>query len=248
MSDHLPLIYGHRGVRFSAPENTMAAFRAAREAGADGVECDVSRCKTGEIMIMHDDTLNRTTNGKGALREHTFSELRQLDAGSWLSPSFSGEKLPALKELLDFAGSTLRINIEIKGMDKDDDGIERDIARMLRERHLQESIIISSFNPRALERMHAADQGLACALLYAREWPVHPDLDTALMQLHLRALHPEFRMVDGEYIKWAHSRKYLVNVWTVDEPEDMLKMIELGVDGIITDNPALLVKLLEGRR
>ncbi|MCE5259562.1 MAG: glycerophosphodiester phosphodiesterase [Chloroflexi bacterium] len=243
-----PLIYAHRGARDVAPENTLAAFKAAVSAQADGVECDVSRCATGEIVILHDDRLDRTTNGVGLLSQIAFQALRQLDAGAWFAPEFTGERLPTLEELLNLAGNSLRLNIEIKGMSEQDDGLEVEIAGLLRQHGQQDSTIISSFNPFALRRMHTADPEIGCALLYTQDSPIYPLLPAVIDKLTLKALHPEFSLVDEAYVTRAHKRGYLVNVWTVNEQDDMLRMINLGVDGIITDHPALLRKLLVARR
>lgn len=243
-----PLVYAHRGARDVAPENTLAAFRAAVQAGADGVECDVSRCATGEIVILHDETLDRTTNGRGLLAQTPYQVLRELDAGVWFSPRYAGEKLPLLIELLDFAGSSLRLNIEIKGTGERDDGLEAEIARLLTARGQIPTTIISSFNPWALKRMNAADPAIACALLYSSDSPTYPLVPALIDRLHLRALHPEYTLVDEEYISWAHHLGYSINVWTVNKQEDMLRMIQLGVDGIITDHPALLRSLLDERK
>lgn len=241
---NLPLVYAHRGARDLAPENTLAAFRAAIQAGADGIECDITRCASGEIVVIHDDTLDRTTNGSGKVLDTTFTALRKLDAGAWFSSVYAGERIPILAEVLDLAQNSLQINIEIKGMDSQDDGVEVEVATMLRQRRMQDAVIISSFNPWALKRMHHAAAELKCALLYTRESPLNSAPEWSLPLLHFQAVHPEFSMVDQDYVSWAHNEGYLVNVWTVNEPADMEKMIGLGVDGIITDHPAVLRRLL----
>lgn len=243
----LPLIYAHRGARDVAPENTLAAFRAAIQAGADGVECDITRCASGEIVVIHDDTLDHTTNGSGKILDTTFTALRKLDAGAWFADTFAGECIPTLAELLDLAQNTLQVNIEIKGMDSQDDGVEAEVAAMLRQRKMQDAVIISSFNPWALKRMRQAAIELRCALLYTRESPLNSAPEWSLPLLPLQAVHPEYIMVDQDYVDWAHNEGYLVNVWTVNEPANMEEMIRLGVDGIITDHPALLHRLLVNR-
>ncbi|MHB1354491.1 MAG: glycerophosphodiester phosphodiesterase [Anaerolineae bacterium] len=240
----LTLIYAHRGARDIAPENTLVAFRAAIAAGADGVECDITRCATGEIVIIHDDTLDRTTDGSGKVLDTPFTDLRKLDAGAWFAKAFAKEHIPTLDELLDLAQNLIKVNIEIKGMSTQDDGIEAEVAEMVRQRAMQDSVIISSFNPWALKRMYQAAPELCCALLYTHGSPVNSALEWALPSLHLQAVHPVYTMVDQDYVDWAHKQGYLVNVWTVNELADMEKMIRLGVDGIITDHPALLRRLV----
>jgi glycerophosphoryl diester phosphodiesterase len=240
----IPLIYAHRGARDAAPENTLAAFRAAIQAGAEGIECDITHCATGEIVVIHDDTLERTTNGRGRVVDTSFTTLRSLDAGAWYAASFAGEQIPTLNEVLELAKGTLQLNIEIKGMDTHDDGIEVEVAEMLRQMDVQDSVIISSFNPWALLRMKRAAAEVRCALLITRESPVNSTPEWTTSLLPIQALHPEHTMVDQDYVDWAHKQGYLVNVWTVNQVAAMLEMIRLGVDGIITDHPAVLRRLL----
>lgn len=247
VSEHgKPLVWAHRGACDVAPENTLAAFDAAVVAGADGIELDVTRCATGEVVILHDDTLDRTTNGSGRVEALSFDALRRLDAGSWFAPQFAGERIPTLDEALELAGQRLLVNIEIKSVRPlASTGIEELVAASVRARGLQERVIISSFNPAILRRMCRLAPELARALLYA------PDLPIVLARAWLRpwvqprALHPLFSMVDADYMAWARRKGYRVNVWTVNEESDMAALIGLGVDGIITNHPRRLRELLD---
>jgi glycerophosphoryl diester phosphodiesterase len=233
-----PIVMAHRGARAVAPENTLAAFEAAAALQADGVELDVTRCATGEIVVMHDDTVDRTTNGSGPVATLPFYALRELDAGAWFDARFAGQQVPLLSEVLDLVGDTeMRVNIEIKGQARRGDGIEEEIAELVRQRHQTGQIIISSFNPSALWRMRRAAPELPGALLYAADMPLHLAKGWARYLVHPGALHPHFSMVDAAYVGWAHSRGYRVNPWTVNEPDDIARMIEVGVDGIIGDYP-----------
>lgn len=242
---HRPLNIAHRGARDVAPENTLAAFQAALEAGADGIELDVTRCATGEIVVLHDDTVDRTTDGTGPVSALAFGALRELDAGAWFSARYAGERIPTLAEVLDAVGGRLRINIEIKGRAWRGDGIEAEIAEMVRARGLASSVIISSFNPWALARMKRAAPSLACALLYA-SLTAHLDLGPSLAHhlLRVEAVHPHLRLVTPFYIARAQRHGLRVNVWTVNEEAEMRRLTALGVDGIITDHPALLRQVL----
>ena len=246
-----PLVIAHRGARDIAPENTMAAFRAAMDVGADGIELDIVRCATGEIVVLHDDSVDRTTDGSGLVREIPFSALHELDAGGWFSSDYAGERIPLLQEVLDWVPPHFRINIEIKGANMRGDGLEREVAEMLRARELCDQAIISSFNPMALWRMRKTAVELKRGLLYARGMPIH--LARAWSRWFLRpdALHPQAAMVDDRYMRWARRHGYHVNVWTVNEEAEMHRMIDLGADArsagpsaIITDHPDKLRKLL----
>ena len=242
--DDRPLVIAHRGANDVAPENTLAAFQAAIDADADGIELDVTRCATGEIVVIHDSTVDRTTNGSGPVERMPFFALRELDAGSWFGAEFADQRIPLLREVLDLAGHRLRINIEIKGKNRRSEGIEEEIAEMIRAHDLEKEVISSSFNPKALMRMERAAPELQRGLLYApglpsllvRAWPrplVGPD-----------ALHPYYSIVNDRYMRRARRRGYHVNVWTVNSVTDMHRMIATGVNGIVTDHPARLRGLL----
>jgi len=239
-----PLVIAHRGARDVAPENTLAAFRAALEADADGIELDVSRCLSGEIVVLHDDRLDRTTNGSGPLDKTPFFRLRELDAGAWFAPQFAGERVPLLSEVFDLVGGKLRINIEIKGMDRHGDGIEAEIAEMVLTRGLPSSVVISSFNPWALWRMKRAAPELQRALLYALDMPLALGKAWPRHLLEPVTLHPEWRILSAAYVRRAHAAGHHVNVWTVNDEADLRQVIAWGVDGIITDHPALARGLL----
>ena len=246
-----PLVIGHRGARDIAPENTMAAFRAAIDVGADGIELDIVRCATGEIVVLHDDSVDRTTDGSGLVREIPFSALHELDAGGWFSSDYVGERIPLLQEVLDWLPPYFRINIEIKGANMRGDGIEQEIAEMIRARDLGGQVIISSFNPMTLWRMRRIAPEFKRGLLYASDMPIL--LARAWSRRFIRpdALHPQASMVDENYMRWARRHGYHVNVWTVNETAEMHKMIDLGVDArsagpsaIITDHPGQLRGML----
>ena len=241
---HRPLNIAHRGARDVAPENTLAAFRAAMDAGADGIELDVTRCATGEIVVIHDDTLDRTTDGCGAVGATPLEALRALDAGSWFSPDFAGERVPLLHEVLDLVAGQMRVNIEIKGHRLLGDGTEGDIAEMVLARGMENQVVVSSFNPAALWRMRWAAPGLQRGFLYGTATPIGITRGWAQLLARPQALHPHHTMLRSEDVRRLKARGYRVNAWTVNDAVEMQRMIALGVDGIITDHPAKLSKLL----
>lgn len=240
-----PLVIAHRGAGGSAPENTVAAFAAARGAGADGIELDVMRCASGEIVVIHDATVDRTTNGSGAVSAMPLQALRELDAGAWFAPEFAGERVPLLAGVLDAFGTSLRINIEIKGRALRGDGIEEEIAAMVRARGLQEKVLVSSFNLAALRRMQAAAPGLQRGLLFSSWAAVPLAWAWARCWAGAHALHPSAAGLDAAWVGRARKRGYRVNVWTVNDPEVMRRVVAAGVDGVITDHPARLRAVLE---
>src|SRR4029450_12728715 len=135
-----PLIIGHRGASAHAPENTLAAFRLARQQGADGIDLDVTRCLSGQIVVIHDDTLNRTTNGDGNVNEWALSELLSLDAGK-------GERIPTLDEVFETVGPHLLINVEVKNPTTRNSGVEAAVVEVVRRHNMAGRVLFSCFNP-----------------------------------------------------------------------------------------------------
>jgi glycerophosphoryl diester phosphodiesterase len=239
-----PLNIGHRGASQVAPENTLAAFRAAHEMGADGVELDVSLCADGEVVVIHDNTVDRTTDGQGLVRKLRLESLEGLDAGSWFGPEFAGERIPSLREVMEWAQDGMLLNIELKGVSPRSDGLEHKVIQLIREHQLQGRVNLSSFNPFALRRVKLIDPQLETGLLYS------PDLPLFLRRAWLRpfcrpnALHAHRVLVGDAYMDWARQKGYRVNVWKVDRAEDMAGLISQGVDMIITNRPDVLASVL----
>jgi glycerophosphoryl diester phosphodiesterase len=239
-----PLIWGHRGASDVAPENTLAAFRASVRAGADGIELDVMRCGSGEIVVIHDDTVDRTTNSSGHVGTMSFGTLRMLDAGALFAPDYAGEAIPTLEEVLDAVGHRVRVNIEIKSPERHGAYVETDVVAMVRSRALQDQVIVSSFDPRVLARLKKVDPDMPRALLYDRHGPLVRAPIGGVLLAQPQALHPHWSLVDRSMVQWAHRHDYQVNVWTVDDPQVARQLAEWGVDGIITDHPAALLEAL----
>ncbi len=238
------LNYGHRGAPCAAPENTLAAFQVARELGVDGVELDVRLSRDGEVVVRHDDFLERTTDGHGQVRERTLSELQCLDAGAWFGPQYAGERIPTLRQVLRWSGGEVLLNIELKTQSLRDFALERKVVALVAEHRLESRVIVSSFNPLALRQVKHLNPGLHTGLLYAPGLPLY--LRRAWLRPLARpdTLHPQFRMVDGGYLHWARSSGYGVHVWAPADPKDLRHLIALEVDAIITDRPDLLVEEL----
>jgi len=241
---HRPLILAHRGARLWAPENTMAAFRLAAEMGADGVELDVQLCKDGEAVVIHDPTVDRTTNGNGRVKDLTLAELQALDAGGWFAPQFAGERIPTLAQVLHELGPRLVLNIELKSTSPFTDGLEAEVVRLVEDANLAHRVILSSFNPVALWRVRRLNPNLTTGLLYGPHLPL--PLRRRWLQPLARpdALHPRWDTVTEQMVVAAHRRRLAVHPWTCEDPESMRRLIDWGVDAIITVRPDLLRDLL----
>ena len=238
---------GHRGAPEAAPENTLPAFSEAMQLGAHGIELDVLLSKDGEIVVIHDNTLDKTTSGSGLVKDHTLTELKQLDAGSWFDEDFIGTRIPTLQEVIDHLPRTALINIELKGESLATDGLEQAVISTIAENNLFDRVMVSSFNPVSLLRLKLADKRIPVGLIYAPDLPVFLSDGWLIPILRPEALHPRCDMVDEAYMNWARNKGYRVNVWTVNEAAEMKRLLDLGVDGIITDRPDLLLQILEER-
>ncbi len=232
-----PLIYAHRGARCVAPENTLPAFAAALAMGVDGIELDAHLTSDGEIVVIHDFTVEKTTNGHGAVRAMTLHEVRQLDAGSHFDPRFSGTPVPTLDEVFDLVGDRCAVNVEIKSFDlyAAQDPTDAVVA-LIHRRRLAGQVIISSFNPLALLKVRHLDPALSIGLLHGGEMPRwQHDFWTSALQP--QAQHPWHPLIDAAYMAWAQSVGALVNTWTVNDVAEAQRLAALGVNVLMTDVP-----------
>ena len=242
-------VIAHRGASKHAPENTLAAFRKAAGLRSDMVELDVHLSSDGLLVVMHDTALDRTTNGTGALWKRTAEELGSLDAGSWFSPTFGAEGVPALREVFGALLPSIGVNVEVKAAgDGDARGPSELGAALLRELDAYafgRDIIVSSFGYHLLEVIHALRRSLALAFLYATTQD--PELLAARMRSGtIAAIHPLHELVSADLVLHAHSHGLAVNAWTVDSPERMRQLAGIGIDGIITNVPDLARLVLTG--
>jgi glycerophosphoryl diester phosphodiesterase len=239
-----PLVLAHRGASAYAPENTLAAFKLAIEMGADGVELDVTLTQDGIPIVIHDDTVDRTTNGgKGTVKDLTLAQIQQLDA-SYKFDKYRGEKIPTLAQVLQAIAKTHVVNIELKSTTLKTDGIEAATLAVIEETGTANNVIISSFNPFALQRMYALDPKLPRGLLYAPNLPLYLRRAWLRPLAHTTAMHPECSMIDAKYIAWAKSKGLKVNTWTTDDPAEMKRLLNLGVDAIMTNKPDVLRQVI----
>jgi glycerophosphoryl diester phosphodiesterase len=244
----------HRGASAAAPPNTLSAFKRALELGADGVELDVHLSADGVPVVIHDFTVDATTDGSGRVVDMTLAQLEQLDAGSYFDPAFAGERIPTLKQVLEAIGSRLFLNIELKTTSLRDNGLERAVVALIERHstdHRQRSgsrVLLSSFNPISLRRAKRIAPHIPVGLLYAPDLPLPLRRAWLAFLVRHEARHPEHSMVNARYMAWARQRGYQVNTWTVDDPDEMRRLVALGVDGIITNVPDVLRNVLDSQQ
>jgi len=246
----LPVIIGHRGYRARYPENTLASFSAAMAAGADMIELDVTLSGDRKVVVIHDDTLNRTTSGFGPVYQATLQALKRLDAGSWFDSRFAGESLPTLEEVLILAGGKILINIEIKSSAWEsgfpEDAVERQVVDLIIRHDLLNSTLVSSFHAGFLENIGKLPVHPEIAFITDRKAPQNT-LDMC-QRLGVFSWHPHYKSLKKRHIEKAHAQGILIFPYTVNLAEDMLMLVDMGVDGVITDDPGAAISCIAAKR
>jgi glycerophosphoryl diester phosphodiesterase len=239
---HFPVLVAHRGYKAKYPENTWAAFEAALSSGAEMIELDITLSRDRVMVVIHDDTLDRTSNGKGAVSDYSISELQNLDAGSWFDGKFAGERIPALTEVLEKVNRRAAVNIEIKSSAFEEaapeDAIEKQVVALIRKMDLVDYVIISSFETRFLERIAALDPALALGVI---SWePADESTVKTLEKLGAYSWHAWHEILTADQVELMHAANFKVFSFTVNEPEVLRSLTEIGIDGVFTDDgPAL---------
>jgi len=238
-----PLVCAHRGRSGVAPENTLAAFEAAIEIGADFLELDVRRSADGEIVCMHDAAVDRTTDGSGALADLTLAELRALDAGSWKDARYAGERIPLLAEVLAQIAPRLVVDIEIKQR-----GIAPQVVELIRAADALRRVTIVSFDLGDLRIAKDIEPTLACGLITSG-----PDGDSvaAAHTLIASALGAGANFISCHHgavapmlVRECHLAGLALMAWTMDAPEDIARMIDLQADALVSNYPERVLELL----
>jgi len=237
-----PLIIGHRGYPARFPENTLASFEAAILAGCDMIELDVTLTRDRKVVVIHDDTLDRTTNGTGPVRSHRLEEIRRLDAGSWFDPRFAMERVPELGEVLELARNRCLVNIEIKASafeaDSPPDAIEHQVVELVKGSGTMEWVIVSSFDWRLLQRIAAMEHPPALAGI--SNHGANRRMVDWLLALKAFSWHPRFSALTPAQVALVHAANIKVFPWTITTRKEAEKLLAMGVDGLIGNDPEVL--------
>ena len=243
---HRTLSIAHRGASGMAPENTLAAIDRAIKLGVDLVEIDLRVTGDGRLVVIHDSTVDRTTNGHGAVKDITLEEIRKLKAGEWFDPPFSRERVPLLEEVLDLTRKNALLLVEIKAK-----AISGLLVEAIKELKASEEVVVQSFHPDSIQQVRELEPRIPAALLVGRfpvghtRWRGRTLVKNSLA-VGANALAISYHAVTPSLVEEVHLRGLALWTWTVDEEMAMQKMIQTGADGIITNHPDRLHRLLTG--
>lgn len=237
-------IWGHRGASAYAPENTLEAFELAERQGADGVELDVQLTKDGEIVVIHDETIDRTSDGTGFVKDYTLEELKQFNFGKGKGDISSVYRIPTLKEVYGLVKpGTMTVNVELKTGIILYEGLEGKVLELAADMGMEDRVLYSSFYHPCLVRLKELNPSCKTGLLYSDGW-----IDPAgyAKKWGVGALHPAlYHMQDEELVQQAKARELAVHVWTVNREADIRRVIRTGVDAVITNYPDLAVGIAQ---
>jgi len=238
-----PLVIAHRGASGEAPEHTMAALELALAQGADVIEIDVHMSADGYPVLFHDDTLERTTNGRGLVREKTLAELKSLDAGSWFAQRFAGQRILTLEEVVAWVRGKVPLAIEIKNLPHRYRGIEASVSGILERANALREHEVFSFDHVSAKRFKSREPALLTGVCYHADVLDHVALAKAA---NATVLHPGLNDMRPDALREAHAAGLIVFPWTADSAEEIQGLAALGVDGITTNWPKRAREVISG--
>jgi len=234
-------VIAHRGASGHAPENTMASFQKGLELGANVLELDIHMSRDGELVVIHDHKLDRTTTGTGYVKNYSVKELKRFDAAK-LFEAYRGEKIPLLREVFELAKGKAAFAVEIKKCPIFYPGIEKKLVRLIEQSDLVDNVIVIAFYPPSLRKIKRYNPDIKTGILFGRRL-IKPWIVAA--KIRANALHPRYDYLGTEMVQEAHKRGFLVHPWTINSATDLERWIKGGVDGITTDYPDVLTGLLK---
>jgi glycerophosphoryl diester phosphodiesterase len=243
-----PIIFGHRGASKYAPENTVAAFELALKQGAEAFELDTMLSADGIPVVIHDRTVDRTTDDSGKMDQISAKKLRNMDAGSTFSTKYSNERIPLLEEVFTTFKNRALINVELKNYHNLSDALPEKVAEIANRIDVIEQLLFSSFFPSNLKRIKRLIPGVSVALLCSRGAIGYLPRSKVFLSVSPNYIHPHYKDITKSFIEKQHHMYRKVNVWTVNHQTDMIRLINQGVDGIITDDPKLALKIKRGMK
>ena len=242
-----PVVIAHRGASTHAPENTLAAFKLAESQGAPVIELDVQLSADGEVVVFHDCSVSRTTDGSGRIRHHTLKELKSFHAGSEFGSAYPDIKIPTLNEVFNNLNPSTFVNIELKNINSPLDVLPAKVAKIIQNHRADNRVLISSFNPIALKRMEQYLPTVPRGLLLHK--PAHVDLCIFFPRLisGYQSINISFSCITEYRVITLHSLGKKVFTYTLNHPEDIKHALNCGVDGFFTDDPALGLRIVSAK-
>ncbi len=232
-----PLIFAHRGASMHAPENTLSAFRLALEMGADGIELDITPSADGVPIVIHDPSLERTTDGTGDVRQLSAAEIQRYDAGVRFGSQFAGERVPTLQQVFEAFGDRTRYNLDMKTFYPEDRPIVRTVLALIEQYRLTPYVLISSFSLDTLRWFTEESRQIRLGVLISQHTPHMMLEDGRRWRVRYEALHPNHTLIDETAMRRARQQRKKMVVWTVNDAARKRELTQLGVDAIITDDP-----------
>ncbi len=237
-------LFAHRGASAYAPENTLPAFELALEQGADGVELDAKLTADGHVIVIHDSTVERTTDGKGRVRDYSLAHIRSLEAGGHFSEKYSGVKVPTLEEVFDAIGKKCVINVELTNYSTPRDQLVEKVCELVKKHQLQDRILFSSFFTSNLKKAAQFLPEVPRGLLAMPGWLGIWARSFGFMFGEYQALHPHITDESPRQVARVHKLKRRIHVWTANSMQDVTRLRDNGVDGIFTDDPLTAARAL----
>lgn len=236
--------YAHRGASGYYPENTMLAFEKAIELGCSGIETDVQMTRDGYLVLIHDEKIDRTTDGTGYVKDYNLSEIRKLDAGNWKGKEFAGINIPTVEELVELIkDKDIILNLELKTGEIWYPGIEEKLIETIQRYNIGDKVILSSFNHYSVHHCKEIDKSLKIGLLYG-DGLFEPHLYAKIAGAE--AIHPNFHCIDNKgLVGRVKDAGIMINTYTVNDEKTMRRFLDYKVDGIITNYPDKLKKIME---
>ena len=239
-----PVVFAHRGASKYAPENTISAFKLAIEQQADAIELDVQLTADKEVVVFHDNKLDRTTNGKGYLKDHDYQSLLELSAGKLFGPPYQPEKIPALFQVFETFGKSIYYNIELKNLLTPLDSLPAQVISIIQEYNLEDHVLVSSFNPVALFRLERLNADLQKGILVKGRSPLPFQEIPFFCLQNYQSIHFSYDSISSNQVQSIHSSGKLAFTYTLNLPADILTSLRYGLDGFFTDDPVLARKTI----
>jgi glycerophosphoryl diester phosphodiesterase len=238
-----PTIFAHRGASAHAPENTLAAFELALAQGAEGIELDAKLSADGYVVVMHDATVDRTTEGHGRVQDKSLADLRSLGAGLFFAERYRAEKVPTLEEVFEALGKRMFINVELTNYSTPGDHLVESVCMLVKKFGLQKRVLFSSFFASNLSKARGLLPEVPCGLLAFNGLPGAWARSFGFAFGGYQALHSNLKDVTPQQVQRVHRLERRVHVWTVNAAVDMRRLFDWGVDAIFTDDPQLAVQV-----